>query len=90
MNGMVETRYVHAVQAQGLFDKIAGEAEGKGMRLNASKTTLLCISAARSFKPVTYIELGDSGDVVISGREMKLLGFHFDSNPSPGAHVRSI
>ena len=39
---------------------------------------------------MTYIELGDSGDVVISGEGMKLLGFHFDSNPSPGAHVKSI
>ena len=90
MNGMDETRYVHAEQAQLLFNKIAGEAEGKGMRLNASKTTMLCISAARSFKPVTYIELGDSGDVVVSGREMKLLGFHFDSSPGVGAHVEEI
>ena len=31
MNGMQETRYVHAMQAQGLFDKIAEEAGGKGM-----------------------------------------------------------
>ena len=49
---------------------------------------LLCVSAARSYKPLTY--LNTENGVIISGNKLKLLGFHFDNAPSAGAHVRSI
>ena len=50
-----ETRYVHAVQSQKLFDHVARGAAGKGMKLNQEKTTLLCISASRSNQPVVIV-----------------------------------
>ena len=83
-----ETRFVHATQAQSLFDAVASGAASKGMRLNEEKTKLVCISAARSYKAVTFIKLKD--DVIMSGPKLKLLGFHFDSSPSPAAHVKMI
>ena len=83
-----ETRYIHAVQAQGLFDGVRGVAEQKGMQLNPQKTTLLCMSAARTFKPKTYIEF--DGDVILSSPTCRLLGFHFSERPGVSAHVDEI
>ena len=62
------------------------------MKLNPKKTTLLCISAARSYKPRTYIDIGagDTEDIIISGKCMKLLGFHFDPRPTVDAHVCAV
>ena len=89
-----ETRYIHATQGQALFDTVRREAASKGMRLNPNKTSLLCISAARSYEPKTYINLsggeGDGESVIISGKSMKLLGFHFNNNPSAEAHINAI
>ena len=58
------------------------------MKLNAGKTNLLCVSSAVSFRPKTYINAGT--EVIISGTGCRLLGFHFDSTPGVGAHVRQI
>ena len=84
-----EVRYVHAPLAQDLFDRVRDEAAGKGMKLNENKTTMLCISAAKLYKPRSYINI-NSSDIVLSGKNMKLLGFHFDSRPSVDAHVAAI
>ena len=84
-----ERRYIHAPQSQELFDKVSCEASSKGMKLNEKKTTLLCISAACSYEPRTFIKLG-SNDVILSGKSMKLLGFHFDTRPSVDAHVSAV
>ena len=64
------------------------EASAKDMKLNAKKTTIICISAAHSFEPKSYIKLND--DVIISGKSLKLLGFHFNTTLSVGAHVATI
>ena len=55
VNGDEEICYIKAVQAQALFNKMKGGAAKKGMKLNPKKTTLLCMSAARSYTPKTYI-----------------------------------
>ena len=47
-NETEEVRYVHAVQAQSLFDWVRLGAAEKGMKLNSNKTVLLCVSAAKS------------------------------------------
>ena len=84
-----EIRYVHAHQAQALFDTVKEEAASKGMKLNSQKTTLLCSSAARSYTPKTNVRIGDD-DVIISEKNMKLLGFNFDTIPTVDAHVSAI
>ena len=85
-----EVRYVKAQQAQDLFDRVRDRAAVKGMKLNPKKTTLLCISAARTYTPKTYISIGEKNDIIISGKSMKLLGFHFDGKPTAEAHVKAI
>ena len=66
------------------------------MKLNPNKTSILCISAARTYNPRTYIRLGGGnlsegeGDVILSGKSMKLLGFHFSTAPTMEAHVMAI
>ena len=52
-----ETRYVHAVQGQHLLDQVAEKASDRGMCLNQNKTSLLGISAARSYSPKVYVNL---------------------------------
>ena len=84
-----EVRYIHAVQAQSLFDTVRAGADSKGMKLNPKKPVPLCISAAKSYKPKSCIRLGED-DLILSGKTMKLLGFHFDSRPSVDAHVNAI
>ena len=85
-----ETRYIHAAQGQKLFDFVKENAASKGMKLNPKKTTLLCLSAAKTYKPKTYIRTGEDNDIIISGSALKLQRFHFDSNPTAAAHVKAI
>ena len=60
VNETNEIRYIHAQQAQCLFDKVRLEASEKGMKLNPQKTTLLCITSARSYTPKTFIKLNEN------------------------------
>ena len=50
-----EIRYIHAPLAQDLFDRVREGAASRGMKLNEKKTTILCISAVRSYEPRSYI-----------------------------------
>ena len=45
-----------AVQTQNVFRWVTGRAEWKVMKVNTSKTKMLCISDAMSHIPGTYIE----------------------------------
>ena len=83
-----ETRYIHAVQAQALFDRVRVVAAEKGMKLNPSKTVLLAFSAATSYHVKTYINCEDG--LILSGKKCRLLGFHFDGKPGVEAHVSEI
>ena len=83
-----ETRYIHSVQAQGLFDQVRVVAAEKGMRLNPKKTVLLAFSAATSYDVKTFINCED--ELILSGGKCRLLGFHFDGRPGVGAHVEQI
>ena len=65
-NDTEETRFIHAKQAQFLFDKVSREVGEKGMKLNAKKTTLLCMSTGRSYHPQSFIRLGEN-DLILSG-----------------------
>ena len=72
-----------AVRSQNLFRHIVRIAESKGMRVNAAKTLLLCISEARSYEDA-------AGNTVQSCSEMKILGMHFTSRPDMSAQVEAI
>lgn len=86
---LVEVRTKHAVNTQNFFQRVTGRAEWKGLKVNTSKTKLLCISDALSYEASSYIELVD-GSTVKSGERgdsMKLLGFHLSDRPGVAAHV---
>ena len=86
-------REKQAVQTQNLFRRVTGKAEWKGMKVNAAKTKMLCVSDALSFLPGSYIEIGgDVPRITSGGREdtMKLLGFTLSNRPGVGAHVDAL
>ena len=51
---------------------------------------MLCVSAAHTYEPRTYIRMEEENDIILSGKSMKLLGFHFDSRPTADAHVAAV
>ena len=84
-----EHRFFHAPQAQELFERVRRGATEKGMQLNPSKTVMLCVSAATSYRARSFVRLPDD-DVVLSSKKCRLLGFHFDESPGVAAHVKEI
>ena len=59
------------------------------MKVNSSKTAMLCISGAQSYKANAYI-YDAAGEKIESGESMKFLGFHFSRRPGVHAHVEAL
>ena len=78
-----------AINSQNAFRSISSNAEAIGMKVNASKTNVLCISDALSYTPATYI-VGPDGEVIEGKSCLKVLGFHFSSKPTVQLHVDNI
>ena len=55
MSTQEELRCKHAVATQNVFRHVVRAAEKKGMRVNASKTNMLCISDSLNFKASCFI-----------------------------------
>ena len=51
-----------------------------------NKTKLLCISAARSYKPEPYL-ISTDGTRIDCVQSAKILGCHFDNSPNVAAHM---
>ena len=79
----------HAARTQNLFRQIVRIAELKGMKVNALKTLLLCVSDSRTYEAASFI-IDKDGSVIESGNAMKILGVHFSSRPNVSAQVESI
>ena len=84
-----EVRLKHAVASQNVFRHIVRAAESKGMRVNAAKTTMVCISDALNFRARAFIEDRD-GVRIESGAKMKLLGWHFSDKPTPALYLEVL
>ena len=58
-----------------------------GVKVNATKTGLLCISDSRTYEAAAFIK-----DIngVESGVRMKVLGVHFTNRPNMSAQVEDI
>ena len=83
------TAVLRALRSENLFNRITFIAESKGMRVNDSKTVLLCISDARTYEPVAYI-VDRSGNRILPNERMKILGVNFSSRPDASAYVDSV
>ena len=79
----------HAVRSQNVFRHIVRRAERKGMKVNASKTNVICISDSQNFDVRAHFFDSD-GTKISSGPKMKILGWHFSSSPTVAAHVEVI
>lgn len=73
---------------ESLLSHVAGNAVRKGMKINAKKTNLMCVSAATPFRPLVQIQLEDQ---MTSGQDkMKILGVIIDSDCSFRSHVENV
>ena len=78
-----------APQTQNAYLSITGAAVKKDMKVNESKTNMICISDSLSYVPVAVIS-DSNGNEIRSGNEMKILGFELTTKPSMSAHVEAV
>ena len=76
-----------AMKTQSHFNTVEYNAAQRGMIINNNKTKLMCISAARSYAPSSYIVMSN-GDKIETVSSMKSLGFHFDTSPTVKYHMK--
>ena len=79
----------HAARTQNLFRQIVRVAELKGMKVNALKTLLMCVSDSRTYEAGAFI-IDREGVTIESCKAMKILGLHFTSKPDVSAQVEAI
>ena len=82
-------RVKHAVPSQNVFCHIIRKAVARGMKVNAAKTAMICISDALASKSEAYIDDGE-GNIIKSEDHLKLLGFHFGPRPNVAVHIESL
>ena len=60
----------------------------RGMKVNGSKTKLICISDALSYHPEAQLK-DINGSVIKTCPDdtMKMLGFHFSTRPTVNRHI---
>ena len=76
------------IRTEGILKHIAKNASKKGMRINAEKTSLMCVSAATSFKARVRVEL--DGQVVNGKDSLRILGVTIDRDCSFRSHVENL
>ena len=79
----------HDLQSQNVFRRIVRKAESRGMVVNNTKTKVLCVSDALTYRASSFL-VDDNGVEIQSTDNLKVLGFHMDSRPSCHAHVRAL
>ena len=76
------------LRTEGILQHISDRARLSGMKINALKTNLMCVSAAYSFRPRVSVTLDNQK---IDGRDnLKLLGVTVDSDMSFKSHIETI
>ena len=79
----------HVVFTQNVYRHIVRRAEMKGMKVNSSKTSSLCISDAQNFTPEAFF-LDSDGIKITTGKKLKMLGWHFGPRPNPDEYIRVL
>ena len=82
------TGAVRALKSETLYQAVSGRAAELGMKVNASKTQLLCISPMGEVEQTSYIVA--NGEEITSGSSLKILGFYFGRRPNADEHMKSI
>ena len=64
-------------------------ARSRGMKINEQKTKMICISAARTYTPVSFINTSNNTEISSEGVElMRVLGFYFSNEPNVKENMR--
>ena len=84
------TKTIYPVESQAVLDNIIKNASEKGMVVNDSKTSLLCVTAATSFEAKAFLKMRDR-TTIKSKQSMKLLGYIvFDQDCGQASNVSAI
>ena len=83
-----EKREIRAPGCEEMYQTIQFNGGLIGMQINPAKTQLLCIHANNYLEVRSFISLDERK--LQSSDKLKVLGFMFDSRPSPKAHVDFI
>lgn len=87
---MRETRKeVNSAWIQSAFDHIVCEAQARGMHVNANKTSLINVSAARSFEARAAIYTGQ-GKKIESKDSLKILGYTINADGGNKTHISNV
>ena len=79
----------HAIKSERNFAAIKEMAERDGMKVNAQKTQLLCISTNNQCTVQSYIRTQNEEEIK-STDELKILGFWFGNKPNAAVHVDKL
>ena len=83
-----EERLVRAPYCEKIHDIVAKNSRAIGMKLNSAKTQLLCITAAINYEVRSTIDI--EGTQIVSGDELKVLGFTMGRRPTMRPHVEAM
>ena len=84
----VRFKYAHASRSEDMFKHVSERARGRGMVVNDSKTSVLCVSDPLSIQQNAYIRAGTED--IKGGESLKILGFTFNREPTVNAHVAGV
>ena len=82
-------KHKHAIRTQNLFRRVTFQAESNGMKVHAGKTQLMCIAETKAYVPRAHFFDLD-GNRIVTKSSMKILGFHFSSDPDMALQVKDI
>ena len=80
------TTEIHAPMSEEIFCRLQTNAEKIGMKVNPKKTQALCITSAKNMVCSSYIN-DPNGGKIKSSNKLKILGFYFNTTPSPQAQI---
>ena len=88
-NGEGQYRDKHGAQCQNTFRYIVRRAHEQGMKVNSSKTAMVCVSEVQSYDAGSDI-FGADSKIISSGEVMKMFGFQLSSRPGVHTHVVAL
>lgn len=83
-----EVRETEAAICQELYNTIEENATRINMKVNPTKTKLICISSAVNYDVESYVTIG--GEKLKSSDSLKILGYTFGNRPNAAEHIRTI
>ena len=83
-----EKRFLHARQLEDYFENVRREAAATGMRVNPSKTQLLCTNTSINYDIRAYVKI--DGTTLWSGDTLKTVGYTLGRRAGAAEHIKSM